>query len=179
LDNIHTAQIGDNIYMGIFYISDVKVLSALSEAAKRGVNIQIIADPNKDAFGLKKNGTPNRMALSRLAKENGSIQIRWYHTNGEQYHSKLVFFEFAEENRLILGSANYTRRNIEGYNLESNIEVITSKDSQLSQDITQYFYTIWNNTDGDYTVEFEQYQNDNPLSYWRYRIQEFTGLSAF
>lgn len=77
--------------MGIFYISDVKVLSALSEAAKRGVNIQIIADPNKDAFGLKKNGTPNRMALSRLAKENGSIKIRWYHTNGEQYHSKLVF----------------------------------------------------------------------------------------
>lgn len=179
LENIHNAKQGDSIHMGIFYISNVKVLSALADASQRGVSIQIIADPNKDAFGLKKDGTPNRMALSHLVKNNETIQIRWYDTHGEQYHSKLAFFELSEENHLILGSANYTRRNIQGYNLESDLEIVTPKNSDLSQEVKQYFYTLWNNENGHYTVDFNIYQNDSLLQYWRYRIQEFIGLSTF
>lgn len=179
IESIKLAQKDDKICIGIFYISDFEILSALKEAGNRGVQIQIVADPNKDAFGLKKNGSPNRMALTSLVSKSDNIQVRWYHTHGEQYHSKLAFFQFKEEDRLILGSANYTRRNIKGYNLETDLEVRMSPNSNLSKEVEQYFKTIWNNEDGEYTVDFEVYRDDSIWKKILYQIQEFTGLSTF
>ena len=179
LENMQRARQGDTIQVGIFYISDFKILNGLKEAANRGAKIQIIADPNKDAFGIKKNGSPNRMALTDLVSKNHNIQVRWYDTHGEQYHSKIAFFGFEEENRVILGSGNYTRRNIAGYNLESDLEVVTPKNSILSRDIEMYFDTLWNNIGGQYTVAFEEYEDNSAWKKLIYRIQELTGVCTF
>jgi len=179
LENMDRSGEGDTIQIGIFYLSDFQILNALEESAKRGADIQIIADPNKDAFGIKKNGSPNRMALTDLVSKCQNIQVRWYDTHGEQYHSKIAFFGFEEENRVILGSGNYTRRNINGYNLESDLEVVTPKDSMLSEEIERYFEILWNNVDGQYTVGFDEYKDKSIWKKFIYRIQEFTGICTF
>lgn len=56
--NIRNANKGDEINLGMFYLSEFRILKDLGEASKRGAYVKIIADLNKDAFGLEKNGTP-------------------------------------------------------------------------------------------------------------------------
>lgn len=68
----------------MFYFSDRDIINALTNAADRGVNIKILMDPNKDAFGRTKDGTPNRQVASELHKHG--IKIRWCNTYGEQCH---------------------------------------------------------------------------------------------
>lgn len=135
-ENILKAEEGDQINIGIFYIADRKLLKSLADASKRGVEIRIIADLNKDAFGLEKNGAPNRPALSQLVDENPEIQVRWYQTHGEQFHTKMAIFSYKDKDpRIILGSANFTRRNLQNYNLETDLELSLSKDSDLYNEV--------------------------------------------
>lgn len=179
-ENILKAEDGDQINIGIFYIADFKFLKALADASKREVEIRIIADLNKDAFGLEKNGAPNRPALSQLVDENPNIQVRWYQTHGEQFHTKMAMFAYKDQDpRLILGSANFTRRNLQNYNLETDLELVLPKDSNLYDQVVAYYEKIWTNQDGDYTVPLKDYYEDGKLLRLLWKIQEFTGLCTW
>ncbi len=178
LREINRAEKNASIHIGVFYISDRQVIKALKEAAKRGVHIQLILDPNKDAFGLEKNGIPNRQIAAELMKlEN--IEVRWYDTDGEQYHSKFLIVKHPEETVFIGGSANFTRRNLHDYNLENNFVVIGPPTHRFSVEILGYYNRLWNNIDGHYTEAFEIYEDQSLWKKALYRIQEFTGLSTF
>ncbi|MEG1642016.1 MAG: phospholipase D-like domain-containing protein [Synergistaceae bacterium] len=178
-ENIDKAEKGDTINIGIFYISEFELLSKLGEASHRGANVKIIADPNKDAFGMKKNGRPNREALTKLKTNVPNVEIKWYNTTGEQYHAKIALFEFEDSNTIILGSGNYTRRNIDAYNMESDVEIRTSKNSEISQNVTAYFDMIWNNKNGIYTVNFDKFKKESKISYLFYIVQEALGLCSW
>lgn len=177
-------QKGDDIDIAVFYLSERKVIKSLISAAKRGVNIRLILDANKDAFGRKKNGIPNRsVAYELLQAGNGNIQVRWYETHGEQFHSKLTMVKLNQglEPALFatLGSANYTRRNIGNFNLEANLAVKMSDDSQLATEMKLYFDKIWQNDGGVYTVDYANYSDESELRYWQYRFMEASGMSSF
>ena len=58
---------GDSIDVAMFYLSDRDTIGALLAAAKRGVTVRVILDPNKDAFGRTKNGIPNRSVSAHAA----------------------------------------------------------------------------------------------------------------
>src|SRR4030043_295896 len=89
LDEVEAAVSGDNINIAMFYLSERKIIRSLTDAANRGVNIRIILDPNKDAFGYKKIGIPNRpVAREILNKTGGKVQLRWYDTRGEQFQDR-------------------------------------------------------------------------------------------
>lgn len=179
-ENILKAEEGDQINIGIFYIADRKLLKSLADASKRGVEIRIIADLNKDAFGLEKNGAPNRPALSQLVDENPEIQVRWYQTHGEQFHTKMAIFSYKDKDpRIILGSANFTRRNLQNYNLETDLELSLSKDSDFYKEVESYYEKIWTNQDGNYTVPLEDYYEDGKFLRILWKIQEFTGLCTW
>jgi len=45
---------GDNIDIAMFYVSDRGVIQSLLAASRRGVNVRLMLDPNKDAFGHAK-----------------------------------------------------------------------------------------------------------------------------
>lgn len=172
---------GDKIDVGIFYISDRKVVNSLIDASNRGVEVRIVLDPNKDAFGYEKNGVPNRPVASELIKDSdGKIKVKWYGTNGEQFHTKMVHIKKKNgKNILILGSSNYTKRNLGDLNLEMNVKVLGDSDSKLFKDVDLYFNRIWNNEDGVYTVSYEEYEDNSLFRYLLYRFQEFTGLCTF
>lgn len=180
LKNIKETKKGDEINLGIFYLSEFRILRELGEASKRGVDVKIIADLNKDAFGLEKNGSPNRPALSELKEDYPDINIRWYQTSGEQFHTKFIYFDFKDKNPLaILGSANYTRRNLDNFNLETNLAVEMEKDSPMAKEMKDYYARIWNNKGGDYTLPLEDFYEKGFLLRILWKIQEKTGLCTW
>lgn len=178
LQALEEANAQATVKIGVFYLSDRAIVKAIKDAAKRGAKTQLILDPNKDAFGLEKNGIPNRQVAAELMKQPG-ITVRWYATNGEQYHSKFLFIEHAAHAVLIGGSANFTRRNLANYNLENNLYVKSPTEHALTREVRSYFERLWSNKDGVYTVEFEQYEDQSLWKKGVYRLQEWTGLSTF
>lgn len=179
-ENINKSEKGDKIHIGIFYLSEFRILKDLEAAANRGVDIKIVADLNKDAFGLEKNGAPNRPALSELKEKAPSIQIRWYNTQGEQFHTKMAYFDFKDEKPLaILGSGNFTRRNLDNYNLETDVAMEMERNSPTHVAVENYFRRIWTNEDGEYTLPFEEYKDERVLIRPLWRFQEATGLCTW
>jgi phosphatidylserine/phosphatidylglycerophosphate/cardiolipin synthase-like enzyme len=183
LGAIDTTRNGDAVSIATFYLSDRKIVKSLLRSASRGVNVRLILDPNRDAFGRQKDGVPNRPVASELVeRSDGKIQVRWYRTHGEQFHTKLALVTHGDRLIASLGSANLTRRNIGNYNLEANVGLELSSDSALGIELISYFDRLWNN-DGPagtaFTAAFGAWRDDDTGRYWRYRLMEATGLSTF
>jgi phosphatidylserine/phosphatidylglycerophosphate/cardiolipin synthase-like enzyme len=183
LATIKTTVAGDEICLAMFYLSERNVVNALRDAALRGVNVRLILDPNKDAFGIEKDGVPNRPVANELvAAGNGKIAVRWYRTQGEQFHTKLILVKQSKQLTASLGSANLTRRNVGNYNLEANVQVAMPVDSTLAKQLTAYFDLLWNNDETkhiEYTTSFVAFKDESALRYWRYRFMEATGIGTF
>jgi hypothetical protein len=181
LHRIRETTAGDRIQMAYFYLSDRSVIEELVFASERGVRIRMILDPNKDAFGFEKSGIPNRPVAEELTKRSsGRIEIRWYDTHGEQFHSKMTMIQHGGQVSLTLGSANLTRRNLNNFNLEANVSLTIDSTASLVEEVEAYFDRIWTNRDGNhYTVGYEAYRDDATLKRIIYLVQEYGGLSSF
>jgi phosphatidylserine/phosphatidylglycerophosphate/cardiolipin synthase-like enzyme len=183
LDAIDTTRTGDSISIATFYISDRKIVGSLLRAASRGATVRLILDPNRDAFGRQKDGVPNRPVAAELVTDSDEkIQVRWYRTHGEQFHTKLALIKHGERLIASIGSANLTRRNIGNYNLEANVALEMRADAPLALEMSSYFDRLWNN-DGppgtNFTAAYGAWRDDDTGRYWRYRLMEVTGLSTF
>ena len=145
------------------------------------MSVNIILDPNKDAFGFEKSGIPNRPVAEELIKRSsGSIKIRWYDTHGEQFHSKMTLIKYGQKASLILGSANLTRRNLNNFNLEANVSITAEPDAPLVKAATDYFDKIWSNRSGnEYTLDYDAYKDGSTWKRIVYLVQEYAGLSSF
>ncbi|WP_079475202.1 phospholipase D family protein [Marinococcus halophilus] len=180
LREIHDLSPGEKLRMGMFYLADRDVIEALIDAAGRGADINIILDINEEAFGNEKIGIPNQPAAYELVeKSNGHINIRWYHAQEVQYHAKMMMMEKEQETVVIGGSANMTRRNLDNYNLETDMVITGSNDSEAVEEVRNYYQRLWNNSDGTHTLDYRKYKNSSHLLYWRYRLQEWSGMSSF
>jgi len=180
IQEIAATKKGDEIKMAMFFLAQHDIIDELIKASERGVQVRLVLDANKDAFGIEKNGVPNRPVANKLVKDSkGRIRIKWYSTHGEQFHSKLTIFEKNEETILIGGSANLTRRNIDDYNLETNLKVILPKNDPESRKVRQYFDRIWYNQGGEYTLDYSAFAEDSLFKKVLYEIQERAGLSSF
>jgi phosphatidylserine/phosphatidylglycerophosphate/cardiolipin synthase-like enzyme len=183
LDAVALAGTGDAVRIATFYLADRGVIEALLAAAARGAEVRVVLDPNRDAFGRRKDGVPNRpVAHELVARSGGRIAVRWYRTHGEQFHTKLALVTHGERLVASLGSANLTRRNIGGYNLEANVAVATAATTPLARAMTAYFERLWTNPEApaiEYTTAFATWRDASALRYWRYRLMEATGLSTF
>ncbi len=181
LATLASAGPGDVVELGMFYLSDREIIQALVDASLRGAQVQVVLDPSKDAFGSEKSGVPNRQAawdLVRLSEE--AVSVRWFDTRGEQFHSKFLAVHYSDgSSTLILGSANYTRRNLDDYNLETNVVVQAATNTSVIASQREYFSRVWNNIDGQRTVGYEAYADESHWRYFVYRVQELLGLGTF
>ncbi|KWQ05887.1 phospholipase [Acinetobacter harbinensis] len=175
---IKTAKPQQQIDLAMFYLSERQIVKALIAAHQRGVKLRVLLDPNKDAFGRQKNGIPNRQVASEL--NAAGITVRWCNTQGEQCHSKMIIKHDAAQAELILGSANFTARNLKNYNLESDLRVLGVAKAPVFNDANQYFDTAWENLDGkNMSVAYSQYADESQLKYALYGLMEWSGLSTF
>ena len=175
---IETAKSGENIDLAMFYLSEREIVKELIAAKQRGVNVKVLLDPNKDAFGREKNGIPNRQVASEL--NEAGVQVRWCNTQGEQCHSKMILKSNTEQSEMILGSANFSARNLKNYNLETNIRVVGNASADVFKDAQRYFNTAWSNLDAkNMSVDYAQYADESKWKYGLYRFMEWSGVSTF
>ncbi|MFC3285070.1 phospholipase D family protein [Litchfieldella rifensis] len=176
---VASTKAGDRLDIAVFYFAHRPLVEAVMAAHRRGVSIRLLLDPNKDAFGLEKNGIPNRQVAHEL--HQAGIPVRWCDTQGEQCHSKLLLKTAASgESELILGSANYTRRNLDDLNLETSVRLLADRRHSAIEDAGRFFEGHWHNRDRRHSsVDYAVFADDSRLRYWQYRIMEASGLSTF
>ncbi|MCX7554878.1 phospholipase D family protein [Marinicella sp. S1101] len=179
INTLNQSGHGDRIDLAMFYLSHRGIIKALTQAHERGANLRVLLDPSEDAFGKKKNGMPNRQVAAEL--NQAGIPVRWCDTHGEQCHSKMMLKQSANERaELLLGSANFTRRNLDDLNLETNVLLLGDKGIPAMADASAFFELYWKNgPDQFFSRPYEYYADEGRLRYWRYRIMEATGLSTF
>ena len=176
---IGQAKLGERIDLAVFYLSDREVIDALRSARRTGVFIRVLLDPNKDAFGHRKFGIPNRPVAAELRQ--AKIDVRWGHTHGEHCHAKMMLVEGKNgDGSLLLGSANMTRRNLENFNLETDVLVRAPCSTAVLMDARRHFDLLWNNTTEQlFTVPYEHYQDESVVKKYLYRFMEASGWSTF
>ncbi|MDR9439055.1 MAG: phospholipase D-like domain-containing protein [Halomonas sp.] len=181
LDAIDTSGEGDRLDIAVFYLAHREVIEALKTASARGVALRVLLDPNRDAFGLKKGGIPNRPVAREL--HEADIPVRWCANRGEQCHSKLLLRRPAvvgAEAEMILGSANFTRRNLDDLNLETSVQLAGPAKTPALLDAATFFERRWQDAPLRTTSEpFEAFDDATDWQQLRYRVMEATGLSTF
>ncbi|MEM7791374.1 MAG: phospholipase D-like domain-containing protein [Verrucomicrobiota bacterium] len=183
VQQLERSDSGAKIDIGLFYFSDRKVIKALTKAIRRGVEVRVLLDANQDAFGREKNGIPNRIVAAELMDliNDGKIEVRWAATHGEQFHSKVMRIRSLQQDVLLLGSANWTRRNLANLNLEAN--VIFENASRVGTDFDAYFEKVWTNSEGYFeSLPYSDWAESGWSLRWKswlYRFQEWSGASTF
>ena len=179
--DIDSLKSGDELLMGMYFLADRGVIDRLIKAANRGVKIRIIFDRSRDAFGMSTNGLPNKPVSKKLKKKTkGKIEIKWYFTNNEQYHTKITLMKKTDGSVIInAGSANLIKKNIRGYIMDSNFRILTTQDSKISKDVYTYFDRLWENKDGLFTINFDDEPTTSGFSDFMYKILDATQLGSF
>lgn len=179
VDIIDAAQPAEALDLAVFYLSDRHVIRALKRATKRGVIVRVLLDPNKDAFGREKNGVPNRPVAHELTQ--AGVDLRWCATQGEQCHAKwLLHRDATGQATMLLGSTNFTRRNLHNLNLETSVILRGSRDEQALHEGLEWFEDQWLNRDGRvFSADYEVFADSSLKHRLLYRFMEATGLSTF
>ena len=186
-------QPDDQVRIQMFYLSDPHVLNALMRAAERvRTPVRLLLDPNKDAFGRVKDGTPNRqvaaLLMNRLQGDelrrlrrlfpdhivDGrlralNLEVRWFDTHGEQNHAKIMSITNPATGKFALmnGSANWTGKNLDNINMEANLQVAGAP--QLVAAFNQWFDLFYHNAEGQhFSVAYDHpvYSRHTGLSRW-------------
>lgn len=181
---LEAATPGDRVDIALFYLSDRKVIRAIESAARNGVEFRLILDANRDAFGREKIGIPNRPVaweLTRMA-DDPAIEIRWAHTQGEQFHPKAMAIHPGpnHDGILLLGSANWTRRNIGNLNLEADL--LIENPGPALEAYLDWFERTWSNEELQTTDDLETWSAGAWTRFWKttlYRVQEGLGAGSF
>ncbi|MBM7619291.1 HKD family nuclease [Bacillus tianshenii] len=181
VEEIKQTEKGEDIWVGMFYLAERKVVDELIAASQRGVTIKMVLDPNEHAFGQQKIGMPNRPVAAEMVEEGkGKIEIKWFNTGGEQYHPKMIYFKRPEESTIIGGSANFTRRNLFDLNLETDIKIMAPNNEDIIKEMDSYFQRLWNNEDAEFTLPLEKYQDETtPVKKVLYRIQKLLRFTTY
>ena len=179
VDLLANAEPDARIDLSMLYLSSRDVIRSFVSAKQRGCHVRVILDPSKDTFGRAKNGIPNRQSAARLVK--AGIPLRWADTHGEQCHVKMLYVEHADQtDTLLLGSCNYTRRNMDNFNCESDLALSAPVDDPTMARARRVFDRWWTNPDGRvYTTGYETYEDRSVRRRLLASVMETTGMCTF
>ncbi|SDB80872.1 phospholipase D-like domain-containing protein [Acinetobacter boissieri] len=173
---LDTANKNDQIDLTAFYIADRQVVHALKEAHSRGVKIRALLNPNQETVARYKNGIPNQPVAQEL--HDAGLDVRWC----EHCHSKVIQKRSSDgkTSELILGSANLTARNLQNYNLETDIRVVGLANELVFKTAQESFDQTWFGREhAQKSLDYETYASHSYFKYWLYRLMEWTGFSSF
>lgn len=109
------------------------------------------------------------------------VDETWVDTHGEQCHVKTLYAEHTDRTAtLLLGSANYTRRNLDNFNAECDLACTAPLDHSIMKRARETFDRWWSNPDGQtFTADDQTYEDTSLWRKIRARAMEATGLSSF
>lgn len=190
---LNTAGSGDRVDLAMFYLAHRDITRALIDAHRRGAQLRVLLDRNEDAFGHAKNGIPNRQVAWHL--QRAGVDVRWCNTHGEQCHNKFLLVRRGDDSAILLtGSANFTRRNLDDLNLETDLVLHGPAAAGPLQRCATLFDRLWfpppEAPEGSpewpgvpktvaLSLDYQDNADESLPRYWRYRLMEASGLSTF
>ncbi|NLX26613.1 MAG: phospholipase, partial [Lentisphaerae bacterium] len=116
---------------------------------------------------------------ARLVKKE--IPLRWAATHGEQFHVKMLYVELDNDlATLLLGSGNFTRRNLDNFNAECDLAFTAPLGHAVMVRARNTFERWWNNPEGEiHTADYAVYEDESVLRRFAAWMKETTGLSSF
>lgn len=75
LEAIESAKENDQVWLGMYYLADRDIVDAIKAASNRGVTLNLILDPNQNAFGHEKTGLPNLPIAQELLNHDDKINL--------------------------------------------------------------------------------------------------------
>jgi hypothetical protein len=172
LDDISAAGDGDAISIAVETLADRRLIAALLAAAGRGAHLQVL---------LRASRMPNASAAGELTQGGGGrIQVR-RHPDPAGSHPKLLLVRHRADSSLTVGSANFTRRNLDDLNLEADVELRMPARAAPARAAAAYFARLWAGAAAADTAAAgsAEFAPASTAEYWRYRWAEATGLSSF
>jgi hypothetical protein len=171
----------DSIDVASLYLSERDVVRALMDAARRGVAVRLLLDPNKDGYGYDRSGLPNRVVASELvAGSDGAVRVRWYRTHGEQFSAGFMLIRGSAHSWLAVGTSDLSRRDLDDFNLAADFIVELQSSAGAAVDALTWFDTLWFNRAAggvEYTSDADVYADASQLHYWQYRLLEAAGVA--
>jgi hypothetical protein len=156
------AAAGDSIDLMGRALQDRGVIAALQDAAARGAHLRLLLDPAR---------LGSRAAAAELLRgASERIEVRWQAAPPSHAHS--VMIRHRDDVWLDLGSADFARRSLEDLDLEADIELHLPARAAPVRAAAEFFTKAWSRA-----APYGQYADDSAQTYWRYRLEEFSGLA--
>ena len=94
---------------------------------------------------------------------------------------KTLYVEHPDQTAsVLLGSANYTRRNLDNFNAECNLACTAPVSHSAMKRTRETFERWWSNPNGlIYTTAYEIYEDTSAWRKFKARFMEASGLSSF
>ena len=110
---------------------------------------------------------------SKTSQPSRGIILAAYHRNSAGESS-------FESGFLFLDSANFIRRNLGDFNLETDTAIRGRSSDQVFGNAGDYFSLLWNNSDQwKFSVNYDQYKDHSKIRVFLYRWMESVGMSTF
>jgi hypothetical protein len=164
-DSLATLSTGDTVWATGHQIGDRKIIESLLLAAGRGVMVRLLLDPLP---------SPNLGAAAELVRDGRGIEIRWATDMSIAPRASLVLMHHAKDALIYFGPANFTRRSLADFNLESAMELRLPALEALPKAFGGYFANRWATA-----AAYGSYSDESSSTYWTYRFGEASGLSSF
>ena len=175
---IDVLKAGDRLDLMMLYLSERKIIDAMLAAKQRGVQLRVLLDPNNNVLGHQHQGIPNRPVASEL--NDAGILVRWCNPQAEQCQSKMLISSVKGQQQMIIGSANYTARDLKNYNLNTNLSIKGTATYPALAQAQTYFDRAWANQNGEkMSVDYAVLKDESTFSYGVYRFIEWSGLMRF
>lgn len=181
LEQINATVAHDTIDIAALYLSQRELIHALLDAARRGVSIRLLLDPNKDGYGYERSGQPNRVVASELVSgSDGAVRVRWYRTHGEQFSAGIMLIRGADHTSLFVGTSELSRHDLNDFNLAAAFLVELPPAATAGVEAMTWFDTLWfNRVSGgvEYSSDADIYADASEVRYWQYRLMEAAGAA--
>ncbi|WP_084380106.1 DEAD/DEAH box helicase [Sutcliffiella cohnii] len=110
------------------------LLDPLKEAGERGVKGKVITSTYLNFTEVK--------ALEKI-KEFSNIDLKVFNAVTEKgFHTKVYIFEYENEYKVIIGSANITQSALKS-NIEWNVEVVSKEASEFVKEVVKEYNHLW------------------------------------
>lgn len=178
----HTKK-GDSIYIMTDIISDRKLVKILMDKINDGVKCNFILSPNYDKFKQDSKTLPNRQVvyeIRRATKDHkNNMNVRWYDEKDIVLGVNLIKINKKDEDIIFTGSSTFSRRNLNNSNLNSNLKIVSNKNSNLNKEVDMFLDNIRNNSKLKYTVDEIEHEDSNIYRWTKYFIVEILGMNNF
>jgi phosphatidylserine/phosphatidylglycerophosphate/cardiolipin synthase-like enzyme len=96
----------DRVWVQMFYVTEPALVAALGRAARRGVDVRVICDPNEFSLGIRLYGAPN-LPFVKLLLDMGVPVHLFDAAPGAQMHQKSIV---VDSRYVFAGATNLTRQ---------------------------------------------------------------------